>query len=209
MRAEVPLVQTGMEEVAGRYSSMVVRAQKAGMVTDVDAHRIVINHTDEYKLEKFFGLNERTCLNQKPIVKLGEKVEKGQVIADGGGTVEGVLALGRNVLVGFISFDGFNFEDAIIVSERLVKNDSFTSIHIDEFTPRFARRGWARRNLPAIFRTSARGRLRNLDEHGVVREGTRVRRAIYWWARWCRRARPNLRRKRSFFMRYSAGPAKM
>ena len=132
-RAEAPLVQTGMEEVAGRYSSMAVRAQKAGVVTDVDATRVVINHTDEYKLEKFFGLNERTCLNQRPVVKLGQKVEKGQVIADGGGTVEGVLALGRNVLVGFMSYEGFNFEDAIIVSERLVKNDSFTSIHINEF----------------------------------------------------------------------------
>ena len=174
LRAEAPLVQTGMEEVAGRYSSMAVRAQKAGVVTDVDALRVVINHTDEYELEKFFELNERTCLNQRPVVKLGQKVEKGQVIADGGGTVEGVLALGRNVLVGFMSYEGFNFEDAIIVNERLVKNDSFTSIHINEFDAEIRETPLGKEEFTNDIPNVGERALRNLDEHGVVREGTRV-----------------------------------
>ena len=88
---------------------------------------------DEYALRKFVGLNERTCLNQKPIVKVGQKVKKGQIIADGAATRQGELALGRNVLVAFMSWDGYNFEDAIIISEELVKDDTYTSIHIEEF----------------------------------------------------------------------------
>jgi DNA-directed RNA polymerase subunit beta len=174
LTSEAPLVQTGMEEVAGKYSSMAIRAQKAGVVTDVDATKIVINHTDEYKLEKFFGLNERTCLNQRPLVKLGEKVEKGRTIADGGGTVDGVLALGRNVLVGFMIYEGFNFEDAIIVSERLVKNDSFTSIHINEFDAEIRETPLGKEEFTNDIPNVSEKALRNLDEHGVVQEGTRV-----------------------------------
>ncbi|MFA7485784.1 MAG: DNA-directed RNA polymerase subunit beta, partial [Phycisphaerae bacterium] len=174
LKTEKPLVGTGMEDVVGQYSSMVVRAKNSGTITAVDATRIVINQTDEYKLEKFVGLNERTCLNQQPVVKLGDKVKKGQVIADGGGTNNGALALGQNVLVGFVSFDGFNFEDAIIVSEKLVKNDSFTSIHIDEFTAEVRETRLGReeftRDIPNVSEKS----LRNLDDHGVIREGTRV-----------------------------------
>ena len=174
LRCEPPLVQTGMEEMAGRYSSMAVRAQKAGTVTAVDATKVVINHTDEYKLEKYFGLNERTCLNQKPVVKLGQKVEKDQTLADGGGTVEGVLALGRNLLVGFMSYEGFNFEDAIIVSERLVKNDSFTSIHINEFDAEIRETPLGKEEFTGDIPNVSEKALRNLDEHGVVFEGTRV-----------------------------------
>ncbi|MHC4497975.1 MAG: DNA-directed RNA polymerase subunit beta [Planctomycetota bacterium] len=174
LKTEPPLVGTGMEKVVGVNSSMVVKAKRAGVVTEVDSQHIVINHTDEYKLEKFRGLNERTCLNQKPIVKLGESAAKGQIVADGGGTADGVLALGKNVLVGFVSFDGFNFEDAIVVSEKLVKDDSFTSIHIDEFTTevRETRLGSEEftRDIPNVGERA----LRNLDEHGLVREGTRV-----------------------------------
>ena len=129
---EPPLVGTGLEEAVAQNSSMVVRAKRAGKVTYVDATRIEIGN-DVYPLEKYAGLNERTCLNQKPIVKLDEKVSRGQVIADGAATYQGVLSLGRNVLVGFMSFDGYNYEDAIIISEELVKNDVYTSIHIEEF----------------------------------------------------------------------------
>ncbi|MFH1370000.1 MAG: DNA-directed RNA polymerase subunit beta [Planctomycetota bacterium] len=172
--SEAPLVQTGMEEVAGRYSSMAIRAQKAGIVTDVDATKIVINHTDEYKLQKFFGLNERTCLNQRPMVKLGEKVEKGRTIADGGGTVDGVLALGRNLLVGFMAYEGFNFEDAIIVNERLVKNDSFTSIHINEFDAEIRETPLGKEEFTNDIPNVSEKALRGLDEHGVVWEGARV-----------------------------------
>jgi DNA-directed RNA polymerase subunit beta len=174
MKTEKPLVGTEMEKIVGQNSSMVIRAQKSGTVTAVDATRIVINHTDEYKLEKFFGLNERTCLNQKPTVKLGEKIETGQVITDGGGIDEGVLALGKNVLVGFVSFDGFNFEDAIIVSEKLVRNDSFTSIHIDEFTAEVRETRLGKEEFTNDIPNVSEKALRNLDEHGVVREGTRV-----------------------------------
>jgi DNA-directed RNA polymerase subunit beta len=174
LRTELPLVGTGMEEIVGKYSSMVVRAEKAGTVTAVDATRIVINNTDEYELAKFFGLNERTCLNQKPIVRPGEKVSKGQVIADGGGTADGVLALGKNILVGFVSFDGFNFEDAIIVSEKLVKNDSFTSIHIDEFTAEVRETRLGKEEFTRDIPNVSEKALRNLDEYGVIREGTRV-----------------------------------
>jgi DNA-directed RNA polymerase subunit beta len=174
LQTERALVGTGMEEVIGQYSSMTVQAKSSGTVTAVDATRIVIDHADEYKLEKYIGLNERTCLNQKPIVKLGEKVKKGQVIVDGGGTSEGALALGKNVLVGFVSFDGFNFEDAIIVSERLVKNDSFTSIHIDEFTAEVRETRLGKEEFTPDIPNVSEKALRNLDDHGVIREGTRV-----------------------------------
>jgi len=174
LKTEPPLVGTGMEEVVGRNSSMVARAEHSGVVTSVDATHIVVNHTDEYKLDKFMGLNERTCLNQKPIVKLGQKVQAGQVIADGGGTADGILALGKNVLAGFVSFDGFNFEDAIIVSERLVKNDAFTSIHIDEFTAEVRETRLGKEEFTRDIPNVSEKALRNLDEQGVVREGTRV-----------------------------------
>jgi DNA-directed RNA polymerase subunit beta len=174
LRTESPLVGTGMEGIVGQNSSMVLRAETSGTVTSVDATKIVINHTDEYDLEKFVGLNERTCLNQKPIVKLGDKVKNGQIIADGGGTSDGVLALGKNVLVGFVSFDGFNFEDAIIVSERLCKDDSFTSIHIDEFTAEVRETRLGKEEFTRDIPNVSEKALRNLDENGVICEGTRV-----------------------------------
>jgi len=153
---------------------MVVRARRSGTVTAVDAMRIVIDDTDEYKLEKFIGLNERTCLNQEPVVRLGQKVRAGQIIADGGGTDHGVLALGRNVLVGFMSFEGYNFEDAIIVSERLCKDDVFTSIHIDEFTAEVRETRLGREEFTRDIPNVSEKALRNLDENGIVREGARV-----------------------------------
>jgi DNA-directed RNA polymerase subunit beta len=174
LKVQPPLVGTGMEEIVGSNSSMVVKAEHAGVVTAVDATHIVVDQTDEYPLDKFMGLNERTCLNQKPVVKLGQKVEAGQVIADGGGTSNGVLALGKNVLVGFVSFDGFNFEDAIIVSERLVKDDSFTSIHIDEFTAEVRETRLGKEEFTRDIPNVSEKALRSLDDRGVVREGTRV-----------------------------------
>ncbi len=174
LKTEPPLVCTGMEHVIGQNSSMVVRAEHSGFITAVDSEHIVIDHTDEYSLAKFEGLNERTCLNQKPIVKLGDKVKAGAIIADGGGTAQGVLALGKNILVGFVSFDGFNFEDAIIISEKLCKNDSFTSIHIDEFTSEVRETRLGKEEFTNDIPNVSEKALRNLDEHGVVREGTRV-----------------------------------
>jgi DNA-directed RNA polymerase subunit beta len=174
LKTEAPLVGTGMEQVVGQNSSMVVRARRSGLVTEVDATKIVINHTEEYNLAKFVGLNERTCLNQKPIVKLGDRVKAEQIIADGGGTANGVLALGKNILVGFVSFDGFNFEDAIIVSEKLCKDDSFTSIHIDEFTAEVRETRLGKEEFTRDIPNVSERALRNLDEYGVVCEGTRV-----------------------------------
>ncbi|MBN1975574.1 MAG: DNA-directed RNA polymerase subunit beta [Sedimentisphaerales bacterium] len=174
LETEPPLVGTGMEGEIGRNSSMVVRAENSGTVTEVDAMKIVINHTDEYNLEKFEGLNERTCLNQKPVVHLGQKVKAGQIIADGGGTSNGVLALGKNILAGFVSFDGYNFEDAIIVSERLCKGDSFTSIHIDEFTAEVRETRLGKEEFTRDIPNVSERALRNLDEFGVIRAGTRV-----------------------------------
>ncbi len=174
LKTEIPLVGTGMEEPVARNSSMVVRARKDGTVTAVDATHIVIDGADEYELLKFKGLNERTCLNQTPIVTLGQKVKKGQVIADGGASQNGVLALGRNVLVAFVPFDGYNFEDAILISERLVKDDVFTSIHIDEFSVEVRETKLGREEFTRDIPNVSEKALRNLDENGIVREGTRV-----------------------------------
>jgi len=177
LTTEAPLVGTGMEKVIGENSSMVMRAKESGVVTAVDSQHIEISSRSsviDYELQKFVGLNERTCLNQKPTVKLGDKVDKNQVIADGGGTHSGELSLGKNILVGFVSFDGFNFEDAIIVSEKLVKDDSFTSIHIDEFTAEVRETRLGREEFTRDIPNVGEKALRNLDEHGVVREGTRL-----------------------------------
>jgi DNA-directed RNA polymerase subunit beta len=172
--AEPPIVGTGLEKPVAENSSMVVRAKRAGKVNAVDASKIVVG-TDEYVLKKFVGLNERTCLNQKPIVQLGDKVEKGQVIADGAATFKGELALGRNVLVGFMSFDGFNFEDAIIISENLVKDDTYTSIHIEEFDIEIRETKLGREEFTRDIPNVSERALRNLDENGIVRVGTFVK----------------------------------
>ncbi len=128
-----------------------------------------------YELKKYVGLNERTCLNQKPIISLGDKVEKGQVLADGAATYQGELALGRNVLVGFMSFDGFNFEDAIIISEELMKSDTYTSLHIEEFDVEIRETKLGREEFTRDIPNVSDKALRNLDESGIVRIGTYVR----------------------------------
>ena len=171
---EPPIVATGMEKDVARNSSMVVRARKAGKVGYVDADRIEVG-SDVYEMRKFKGLNERTCLNQKPIVRPGDKVEKGQVLADGAATFNGELALGRNVLVGFMSFDGYNFEDAIIISEELVKQDTYTSLHIEEFDVEIRETKLGREEFTRDIPNVSEKALRNLDETGIVRVGTYVR----------------------------------
>ncbi|NLF07435.1 MAG: DNA-directed RNA polymerase subunit beta, partial [Pirellulaceae bacterium] len=170
---EPPLVATGMEIDTAQNSSMLVRARRRGTVTAVDAERIEIG-ADVYKLRKFVGLNERTCQNQKPIVRVGEKVEKGQVIADGAATYQGELALGRNILVAFMAWDGFNFEDAIIISDELVENDTYTSIHIEEFDIEIRETKLGREEFTRDIPNVSERQLRNLDENGIVRVGTYV-----------------------------------
>jgi DNA-directed RNA polymerase subunit beta len=171
---EPPIVATGMEIDVARNSSMVVRARRAGKVTYVDAQRIEVGG-DTYELKKYQGLNERTCLNQKPIIKLGEKVEKGQVLADGAATWQGELALGRNLLVGFMSFDGFNYEDAIVLSEELVQSDALTSLHIEEFDVEIRETKLGREEFTRDIPNVSEKALRNLDESGIVRIGTFVK----------------------------------
>jgi DNA-directed RNA polymerase subunit beta len=171
---EPPIVGTGMERDVARNSSMVVRAKRAGKVTYCDANRIEVG-SDVYHLKKFQGLNERTCLNQKPIVRVGDKVEKGQILADGAATQNGELALGRNVLVGFMSFDGYNFEDAIIISQELVQNDTYTSIHIEEFDVEIRETKLGREEFTRDIPNVSEKALRNLDENGIVRIGTYVK----------------------------------
>ncbi len=174
LRCSPPMVATGMERPVAENSGMVIRAAKAGKVTYVDAQRVVINDTEEYELRKFQGLNERTCLNQKPLVKMGERVKAGQIIADGPATTDGELALGKNVLVAFMTFDGYNFEDAILISERLVKDDTFTSIHIEEFEVEIRETKLGREEFTSDIPNVSERALRNLSADGVVRIGTRV-----------------------------------
>ena len=165
---------TGLEQEAALNSSMLVRAQRKGVVTAVDAEHIEIG-ADVYKLRKFVGLNERTCQNQKPIINVGDKIEKGQVIADGAATYQGELALGRNVLAAFMAWDGFNFEDAIIISEALVEADTYTSIHIEEFDIEIRETKLGREEFTRDIPNVSEKQLRNLDETGIVAVGTYVR----------------------------------
>ena len=171
---EPPIVATGMEKDVARNSGMLIRAKRRGTVNYVDADRIVVGD-DEYVLRKFVGLNERTCQNQRPIVKLGQKVEKGDVLADGAATFQGELALGRNVLVGFMSWEGFNFEDAIIISEELVREDTYTSIHIEEFDVEIRETKLGREEFTRDIPNVSEKALRNLDDSGIVKIGTYVR----------------------------------
>ncbi len=170
---EAPVVGTGLERAVAENSGMLIKAEKAGSVNFVDATRIEVDGRI-YPLQKFTGLNERTCMNQRPIVKLGQKVKKGQVMCDSAATRDGELSLGRNVLVAFMSWEGYNFEDAIILSERLVKEDVYTSIHIDEFDVEIRETKLGReeftRDIPNVSEKS----LRHLGEDGIVQVGTRV-----------------------------------
>jgi DNA-directed RNA polymerase subunit beta len=170
---EPPIVATGLEVAVAQNSGMVVRTQRSGTVSYVDATRIRIDER-EYLLRKFTGLNEHTCLNQRPIVKIGDKVKRGQVIADGAATRNGELSLGRNVLVAFMSWEGYNFEDAIIISERLVENDTYTSIHIEDFEIEIRETKLGKEEFTRDIPNVSPKALSNLDEFGIVRIGTFV-----------------------------------
>ncbi len=171
---EPPVVATGLEKDVAYNSGMVVKAERDGVVTYVDSQRIKVDER-EYPLRKFVGLNEHTCLNHKPIIKIGQKVKKGDVIADGAATHHGELALGRNVLVAFMSWDGYNFEDAIIISERLVENDTYTSIHIEEHETEIRETKLGKEEFTRDIPNVSPKALQNLDEYGIVRIGTFVK----------------------------------
>ena len=174
LTTEPPLIATGMEEYVARNSGMVVTAAEAGVVKRVTADDITVDNRI-YDLRKFVGLSPRTCLNQKPIVEEGQRVKKGEVIADGAATKDGQLALGKNVLVAFMPFDGYNYEDAILISETLVKNDTYTSIHIDEFEVEVRETKLGREEFTPDIPNVPERALRNLDDDGIIRVGTRVR----------------------------------
>ncbi|MAG92761.1 MAG: DNA-directed RNA polymerase subunit beta [Planctomycetaceae bacterium] len=172
--AEAPIVGTGLERVVAENSGMVMRAEKSGKVTYVDAECIEIDGK-RVPFRKYVGLNERTCLNQKPTVVPGQRVKKGDILCDSAATRDGQLALGRNVLVAFMSWEGYNFEDAIILSERLVKEDVYTSIHIDEFDVEIRETKLGREEFTRDIPNVSEKALYHLDESGIVQIGTRVR----------------------------------
>ncbi|MEW5990870.1 MAG: DNA-directed RNA polymerase subunit beta [Chloroflexota bacterium] len=179
LEPEAPIVGTGMEERAARDSGQVVVATRAGVVTSVTAERIRVEadsgELDEYRLLKFVRSNQGTCINQRPIVDVGQRVDVGQAIADSSSTQNGELALGRNVLVAFMSWEGGNYEDAIVISDRLVRDDLFTSIHIEkhEIESRDTKLGPEEitRDIPNVGEES----LKDLDEEGIVYIGAEVR----------------------------------
>ena len=179
LEPESPIVGTGMEERAARDSGQVIIAVRPGVVTSVTAERIAIEtdegELDEYRLQKFVRSNQGTCINQRPIVDVGWRVELGQAIADSSSTDQGELALGRNILAAFMSWEGGNYEDAIVISDRLVKDDLFTSIHIEkhELESRDTKLGPEEitRDIPNVGEES----LKDLDEEGIVYIGAEVR----------------------------------
>jgi DNA-directed RNA polymerase subunit beta len=185
LQTEAPIIGTGMESIVARDSGVTVVAKRDGVVNQVDAERIVVRITDAsseegsvvdiYMLQKFQRSNQDTCINQKPLIKVGDVVKAGDILADGQSTDGGELALGRNVLVSFLSWNGFNFEDSIIVSERLVRDDAFTSIHIEEFecVSRDTKLGQEEitRDIPNVGDDA----LRYLDEAGIVSIGAEVK----------------------------------
>lgn len=184
LRAEAPFVGTGMEPIVARDSGAAIGAKRGGIVDQVDATRIVIRATEDldpsksgvdiYRLHKFQRSNQSTCINQRPLVRVGDHIQKGDIIADGPSTDLGDLALGRNVLVAFMPWNGYNYEDAILLSERIVAEDVFTSIHIEEFevSARDTKLGPEEitRDIPNVSEEA----LKNLDEAGIVYIGAEV-----------------------------------
>lgn len=186
IRTQSPLVGTGIESIVASDSGVTVVAKRDGVVADVDANRIVVkaegarrkkfeSDTDIYNLIKFQRSNQGTCISQKPIVRKGDKIRSGDVLADGQATANGELALGQNVLVAFMPWGGYNFEDSILISERVVKDDSFTSIHIEEFecAARDTKLGKedVTRDIPNVGEEA----LKDLDESGIIRIGAEVK----------------------------------
>ena len=187
IKAESPLVGTGMEAVVARDSGYVVQAKRGGVVESVDATRIVVradskdgkkrndSGLDVYEMIKFQRSNQNTCITQTPVVRIGEPVKKGQVLADGPAIDHGELALGKNVLVAFMPWGGYNFEDAILLSEKLVREDAFTSIHIEEFEVEARDTKLGKEEITRDIPNVGEEALRDLDESGIIRIGAEVK----------------------------------
>jgi DNA-directed RNA polymerase subunit beta len=184
LRPEAPLVGTGMEEIVARDSGAAISARRTGVVDQVDATRIVIRATEEpdptkpgidiYRLRKFQRSNASTCINQRPLVKVGDMVMKGDIICDGPSTQLGELALGKNALVAFMPWNGYNFEDSILISERIVRDDVFTSIHIEEFETMARDTKLGPEEITRDIPNVGEENLKNLDEAGIVYIGAEV-----------------------------------
>ncbi len=185
IQTRAPLVGTGIERIVARDSGVVIVAKREGVVEYVDATRIVVRVTeiggvadsgvDIYKLVKFKRSNQNTCMNQKPLVKRGDQVVKGQILADGTSTDHGELALGRNVMIAFMSWGGYNFEDSILVSERIVKDDVYTSIHIEEFEVLARDTKLGKEEITRDIPNVGDEALKDLDDSGIVRIGAYIR----------------------------------
>ncbi len=176
---EAPIVGTGMEYKAARDSGVVILAKSAGTVEFVDAENIIVrrsedNGIDEYKLLKFKRSNQGTCINQRPIVSKGEVVEKGEVIADGPSTSLGEISLGKNLLIGFMTWEGYNYEDAIILNERLLMDDVLTSLHIEEYESEARETKLGSEEITRDIPNVSEDALRDLDEEGIIRIGAEV-----------------------------------
>jgi DNA-directed RNA polymerase subunit beta len=187
LKADAPIVGTGMESVAARDSGVIVLAKRGGAIESVDANRIVVRVSerevtaenpsplDVYNLIKFYRSNQNTCINQKPIVAAGQKVRKFQVLADGPATEGGELALGQNVVVAFMPWGGYNYEDAILISEKLVREDRYTSIHIEEFEIEARDTKLGQEDITRDIPNVGEEALKNLDESGIIRIGAEVK----------------------------------
>ncbi len=178
LTTEAPFIGTGVEYVAARDSGAVVKAQADGVVEYVDAKKIVVKNAkgeDTYNLATFERANQGECTNQKPIVRAGDKVKRGQIIADGPSTDKGELALGKNVVVAFMTFNGYNFEDAVIMNERLVKDDVYTSLHIEDYEIQCRDTKLGPEEITRDIPNVSEEARKNLDENGIIRIGTEVK----------------------------------
>ncbi|MBR3964605.1 MAG: DNA-directed RNA polymerase subunit beta [Clostridia bacterium] len=178
MVTDSPIVGTGMEYKVAKDSGVVVLARNAGVVEHVETAKIVVRcedgRHDVYELIKFKRTNQGTCCNQRPIVKVGEKVEKGQVIADGPATSNGEIALGKNALIGFMTWEGYNYEDAVLLNENLVRNDVYTSLHIEVYSHEARDTKLGSEEITREIQNVGEDALRNLDANGIVKKGTEV-----------------------------------
>ena len=179
LKTEAPVVGTGIEYKAAIDSGVVVRSEVDGVVSSLSGDKIVITDDKkvdhEYKLIKFMRSNQSTCVNQRPIVNKGEKVYKGQVIADGPATDQGEIGLGKNVLIGFMTWEGYNYEDAVLINERIVRDDVYTSIHIEEYECEARDTKLGAEEITREIPNVGEDALRNLDENGIIRIGAEVR----------------------------------
>ena len=178
MKTESAIVATGIEDAIARDSGVMVRAKRAGVATGVSSDLITIREdsgfTTEYKLKKFERSNQGTCLNQRPIINTGDRVEAGEIIADGPATNSGELALGKNILIGYMEWEGYNYEDAILISEKLVQDDVFTSIHIEEHETEARDTKLGEEEITRDIPNVSEDALKDLDEDGIIRIGAEV-----------------------------------